>query len=277
MKHYVKASIGIALLTAMLSTGLMSCDSAKSGKTDETRDSSITSQTVTSEIIGTSLTEALTETSANELPHGGNDYFYDNYVCLLEDRFYGLPVYLYSLVGENGNEIVSEWLNKEFNFSNTEGDWKKPFSIIDFVKHFNIKKEDFIEMHKQYSPRYTEEEINALFSDKITDVYEALANPNAIYANGVIYTPQKLDLMTFEEMKNCGITEADISERIPLWSENFKNSDFVADMVKICKENNIEYEVTELTEAEPTWSAEEYAKDPKVTRCRPEDIEKYYS
>lgn len=254
MKKIISAILCVCVLTAFLAA----CDADKDKP----------SQTSGTEAVTTSETESNTQFISDG--RGTLDsYMY--YVGKFRYGFYGIPVSFNALVGENGNEIVGEWLNKEYNFSNTEGDWKKPFTIIDFIKKFNISKEDFAKANGElYSPRYTDEEIDVLYSDDIQQIYKTFLSPDAFYINGKVYTPQMIHGLSLDEMKAIGITESDITEKMSIWGHDLKYTQFYSDMVELCKENNIEYEVFD-------WSDDTTAIEDDYSRWTPETLEAYFT
>ena len=121
-----------------------------------------------------------------------------------------------------------------------------------------------------YSPRYTDEEIDALFSDDIQQIYDIFLSPNAFYINGTVYTPQMIHGLSLDEMKAIGITEADISEKMSNWGQDLSYTQFYSDMVELCKENDIDYEVFD-------WSDEEPAMEYDYSVWTPETLEAYFT
>lgn len=252
MKKIISAILCVCVLTAFLAA----CDSDKDKP----------SQTSGTEAVTASETESA---AVNDGIGGSDKTLY--YMGKYRRDFYGIDTSFNALVGENGNEIVGEWLNTEYNFSNTEGDWKKPFSILDFIKEFNINKEDFISVNENMGiPRYTDEEIDALFSDDIQQIYDIFLSPNAFYINGTVYTPNMIHGLSLDEMKAIGITEADISEKMSNWGQDLSYTQFYSDMVELCKENDIDYEVFD-------WSDEEPAMEYDYSVWTPETLEAYFT
>ena len=252
MKKIISAILCVCVLTAFLAA----CDSDKDKP----------SQTSGTEAVTASETESA---AVNDGIGGSDKTLY--YMGKYRRDFYGIDTSFNALVGENGNEIVGEWLNTEYNFSNTEGDWKKPFTIIDFIKKFNISKEDFAKANGElYSPRYTDEEIDVLYSDDIQQIYKTFLSPDAFYINGKVYTPQMIHGLSLDEMKAIGITEADISEKMSNWGQDLSYTQFYSDMVELCKENNIEYEVFD-------WSDDTTAIEDDYSRWTPETLEAYFT
>ena len=252
MKKIISAILCVCVLTAFLAA----CDSDKDKP----------SQTSGTEAVTASETESA---AVNDGIGGSDKTLY--YMGKYRRDFYGIDTSFNALVGENGNEIVGEWLNTEYNFSNTEGDWKKPFTILDFIKEFNINKEDFISVNENMSiPRYTDEEIDALFSDDIQQIYDIFLSPNAFYINGTVYTPNMIHGLSLDEMKAIGITESDITEKMSIWGHDLKYTQFYSDMVELCKENDIDYEVFD-------WSDEEPATEYDYSVWTPETLEAYFT
>lgn len=252
MKKIISAILCVCVLTAFLAA----CDSDKDKP----------SQTSGTEAVTASETESA---AVNDGIGGSDKTLY--YMGKYRRDFYGIDTSFNALVGENGNEIVGEWLNTEYNFSNTEGDWKKPFTILDFIKEFNINKEDFAKANGElYSPRYTDEEIDVLYSDDIQQIYKTFLSPDAFYINGKVYTPQMIHGLSLDEMKAIGITESDITEKMSIWGHDLKYTQFYSDMVELCKENNIEYEVFD-------WSDDTTAIEDDYSRWTPETLEAYFT
>ena len=129
------------------------------------------------------------------------------------------------------------------------------------IAHFNIPKEKF-----PVGGLYTQEMVDALYSNDETKIKEAFVAPEAIYRNGKIYTPEWLDTHTLEEFKEVGITLEDIANKIENdWymfdyeyyypNGGFSEDDlhpgvsmerFVCNMKRLCRENGVSYTVPSI-------------------------------
>jgi hypothetical protein len=131
----------------------------------------------------------------------------------------------YGLAGPFGEYVdqneLDKWAN-DFKHVNLNGKREaKDLNIYTFIKEFNISKEKFIEIN--YSviyPPFTDEQIDALYSEDQEEFDRVLKNPDALYLNGKIYTPQWIETHSAENYAEAGITEQMLVDLEQQWKES---------------------------------------------------------
>jgi hypothetical protein len=131
--------------------------------------------------------------------------------------YYGLP----GVFADYMRDEFDKWSN-DFKHVNLNGKREaKDLNIYTFIKEFNISKEKFIEIN--YSviyPPFTDEQIDALYSEDQEEFDRVLKNPDALYLNGKIYTPQWIETHSAENYAEAGITEQMLVELEQQWKES---------------------------------------------------------
>lgn len=95
------------------------------------------------------------------------------------------------------------------------------FSLLTFIKDFNITKEQFKTAHSQrYEPAFTDEEIDVIYSDDKRLLAQTFVHPNAILVDDEIYTPYWLSCHTLDEIEDAGITLEMLEEKYQGWNTN---------------------------------------------------------
>ena len=95
------------------------------------------------------------------------------------------------------------------------------FSLLAFIKDFNITKEQFKTAHSQlYEPVFTDEEIDVIYSDDKRLLAQTFVHPNAILVDDEIYTPYWLSCHTLDEIEDAGITLEMLEEKYQGWNTN---------------------------------------------------------
>lgn len=131
----------------------------------------------------------------------------------------------YGLAGPFGEHVDQDELEAwsiDFKHVNPNGKREaKDLNIYTFIKEFNISKEKFIEIN--YSviyPPFTDEQIEALYSENQEQFDRVLKNPDALYLNGKIYTPQWIETHSEEDYAEAGITEQMLVDLEQQWKDN---------------------------------------------------------
>lgn len=138
--------------------------------------------------------------------------------------FYGVESRFAKLVSE---KEFDQWLNQFQHVNPSAKRDPREHNILNFIKEFNIPKEDFIKANT-VSPDnilYTQEEIEILYSNDMAAINLAFMNPDAIYSNGEIYTPEWLDNHSAKDYAKAGISENDlkrvVDQRTSLAGEDY--------------------------------------------------------
>ena len=184
---------------------LTACDSSENAP-ENTEDSTI--QTTEPE---TSETEANT---GETLPNGtgGVERMY------VEEKyhvgFYGIEHRFTEIVGQ---EAYEEWVEQSGYYEgNADPD---EYNVLGFIKYFNIPKEDFKEANMKVpdSPVFTDEQIDALYSNDKALLAQYHMNPNAINVGGEIYPPIWFADCSLAEVQAAGITKEILEEKYEDW------------------------------------------------------------
>ena len=129
--------------------------------------------------------------------------------------FYGISSEFTDLIDR---EKVDEWLSMGIHDKNYDHDW---INIQNFIKYFDIPKEDFIVANTPpgVRPIYTDEQIEALYSDSYDKESFArlFRNHDAINIKGDIYTPRWILEHSLEEIRAVGITDEMLRIKFDEW------------------------------------------------------------
>ena len=119
------------------------------------------------------------------------------------------------------SEKVDEWQRMGMHGKNCDYNW---CNIQNFIKHFDISKEDFIAANTPpagypYPGVYTDEQIEALYSDSYDKESFArlFRNHDAINIKGDIYTPRWIMEHSLEEIRAVGITDEMLRIKFDEW------------------------------------------------------------
>ena len=270
----MKRIVILTLTMLLVSVCLIGCANHPSAgsQTSDTENQATVSDTVNSEIAETnaatesSYTQSEETTDNTNIVEGTepNDHYnaYLWYYHKLDVSKINYPYKFYlefSGVDTNFNhpygtvdEEYDEWLEERFNYTGTveEPNDVMVCTVLHLVRDFNVPKEEFERVNEKvyplYGPTYTQQEIDALYSDDIADFYREFKNPCAILVGDKVYLPQMLEDLTMEELKELGITEDIIGEYMNgEWGVCAYGTVFYTKMMELCDNNNIEYTVSD--------------------------------
>lgn len=113
---------------------------------------------------------------------------YDKYSF---SRKYVDEVYDIYLVGKIvGQDVLQEWVDNVFLMKTPEEQEELP-TIYQAIVALNISEEDFRKQNEEYidypGMYYSEEIINALYTEDVNEMKRLLTNPWALYYNGEVY------------------------------------------------------------------------------------------
>ena len=249
----------IYVLTVLLVIGILAgCNSTDVPTVPET-DSNTADTSVATDIgktaaaeVGSNsaqITEKAPETAAeSNIEHGSGGAVPDWYTEEYGVAYHTIPL---NDLEKNGALIYSEY--KQWRI--TEHGYSEKFDILPaLIKDFNIPKEKF-----PVNTWFSQEMVDALYSNDETRIKEAFVSPYAIFKNGEIYTPEWLDTHTLEEFNEVGITLEDIVNKIEndwcIFDYEYYglNKDrlrpgmymelFVCNMRKLCRDNGVSFTV----------------------------------
>lgn len=83
-------------------------------------------------------------------------------------------------------------------------------NLLTITQELNISQNAFIEANNAIGNLYTDDQINALYSNDIKKVNECFANPYSLVVDGEIYTPDWLATHTSEDYLENGISFNDL-------------------------------------------------------------------
>ena len=206
MKKLICMLIGIL----MLSVSFTACQ----GDEEKSKDSAESTAQTTAE---PDTTDA--ETTAAQTEPAGTGGVEDMYVYAeYQPGFYGIEHRFTEIIGQ---EAYEEWVRQSGYFEG-KADLDE-YNVLGFINYFNISKEDFkaANMSAPEFPVFSDEQIEALYSDDKDFLARMHMNPRAININGEIYTPKWLMEHSPAEMKAVGITKEMLQEKYTQWVEEF--------------------------------------------------------
>ena len=212
---------------------LTACDSSENAP-ENTEDSTI--QTTEPE---TSETEANTgETLSNGI--GGITKMYTD--AKYDVGFYGIEHRFTEIVGQ---EAYEEWVEQSGYYEGNAN--LDEYNVLGFIKYFNISKEDFKEANMP-SPElesyiaypatledyavFTDEQIDALYSNDKALLAQYHMNPNAINVGGEIYPPRWFTEHSLEEVQAAGITKEVLEGKYDDWVFAFSEASDICQKTK---------------------------------------------
>ncbi len=206
MKKFICMLIGIL----MLCISLAACQSDEEKPKDPAKSTAQT--TAEPETTDAETTAAQTEPAGT----GGVEamYVYAEY----EPGFYGIEHRFTRIIGQ---EAYEEWVRESGYFEGNPN--LDEYNVLGFIKYFNISKEDFKAANLAGTDNrvFSDEQIEALYSDDKDFLARMHMNPRAININGDIYTPKWLMEHSPAEMKAVGITKEMLQEKYNQWVEEF--------------------------------------------------------
>ena len=176
----------------------------------------------------------------NEGGMGGNlgytDWEYNFIYYGVESRFEDLVE----------SEAFDEWLvSCESSPGHTRAE---DYNMLAFIQKFNISKENVIAKNKSLKGYevFTDEQINALYSNDKGLLADAFMNPNAVRVGDEIYPPKWVATHTLDELKAAGITESILEAKCSEWKETFgESSDVYTGAKALLDQYQAEIEPTE--------------------------------
>ena len=170
----------------------------------------------------------------NEEPQkaGGIDNIYAESAYNMD--FYGIESSFSELVERAAYE---EWLDSCGFYDRTAA--PEDISILAFIRYFNIPKEDFKKAntpppefdYDEYAV-YTDEQIDALYSNDKTLLAQYFMNPNAINVGGEIYPPIWFTEHNLEEVQAAGITKEVLEKKYDDWVFAFSEASNICQKTK---------------------------------------------
>ncbi len=178
------------LITVLTALAILSGCNADTGKPQETINNNTTADVTSTE-----------DPLAQEGSGGGIDWMYTE--CEYTIGFYMVEKSFADMPGEGAFEAWMDSLG-----INGQPD-PEEYSVLAFIRHFNISKEDFTAVNNQYEGYeiYTDKQIEALYSNDPLLLARMFMNPDAFYVNGIIYTPRWIIDHGLEEIRSVGITD----------------------------------------------------------------------
>ena len=129
-------------------------------------------------------------------------------------------------------EAYEEWLDCVGFYDNTAT--RHTMNIVEFIKYFNIPKEDFkaANMEMPEYAVYTDEQIDALYSNDKMLLAQYFMNPYAINVDGEIYPPIWFTEHSLEEVQAAGITKEVLEEKYEDWLSAFSEQSDICQNTK---------------------------------------------
>lgn len=95
-------------------------------------------------------------------------------------------------------------------------------SSIVFIQEMGLTREEVEQINaKARYLLFTTKEIDAIFSGDEKQLNEVFASPQAVLADGYLYSPEWVATHTPEDYRTVGITRAMLEEKLPMWEATF--------------------------------------------------------
>ena len=192
-----------------------------------------------------SETESAAPSEDNQINQGAigghsfkKDYEYDI-------SYYGPAGSFTDLIKAEDPEGLAEW---RASFDNPDGTTNyKDITMIKFIQRFDIPKEVIVSTNNSYQyPIFTDEQIEALYSNDKKLLADAFMNPDAIRVGDELYAPRWVATHTLDELKAVGITESILEAKCSEWKETFgESSDIYTGAKALLDQYQAETEPTE--------------------------------
>lgn len=218
--------------------------------------------------IGTmsSLHEAIAERHRNEtlankhlgsseLGIGGDEFNYEFYLPF-DAIYYGIPA---AFVEHVGDDNFYDWLKSIGSIlpdgrRNPNSDGLQS-NIRDFIRYFNLTIEEVRLLHPNviiydFQLGFTDEMVDALFSNDVAELHREFNNPFAIYHNGTVYTPSWISSHSFDDFMEEGIPVELILDMVDTAIEHGRfvmQMERVAEMINEALENTAQVTTTAAT------------------------------
>lgn len=190
-------------------------------------------------------TESAAPSEDNQINQGAigghsfkKDYEYDI-------SYYGPAGSFTDLIKAEDPEGLAEW---RASFDNPDGTTNyKDITMIKFIQRFDIPKEVIVSTNNSYQyPIFTDEQIEALYSNDKKLLADAFMNPDAIRVGDELYAPRWVATHTLDELKAAGITESILEAKCSEWMETFgESSDIYTGAKALLDQYQAETEPTE--------------------------------
>ena len=191
-------------------------------------------------------TESAAPSEDNQINQGAigghsfkKDYEYDI-------SYYGPAAPFTDLIEKQDKDAYAEW---RASFDNPDGTTNyKDITMIKFIQRFDIPKEVIVATNNglgQYAV-FTDEQIEALYSNDKKLLADAFMNPDAIRVGDELYAPRWVATHTLDELKAVGITESILEVKCSEWKETFgESSDIYTGAKALLDQYQAETEPTE--------------------------------
>ena len=168
----------------------------------------------------TESAEPSEDNQINQGAIGGHSFEKDYEYDIL---YYGPAAPFTDLIKAEDPEGLAEW---RASFDNPDGTTNyKDITMIKFIQRFDIPKEVIVSTNNSYQyPIFTDEQIEALYSNDKKLLADNFMNPNAVRVGDEIYLPKWVATHTLDELKAAGITESILEAKCSEWKETFGES-----------------------------------------------------
>ena len=190
----------------------------------------------------TESAEPSEDNQINQGAIGGHSFEKDYEYDIL---YYGPAAPFTDLIKAEDPEGLAEW---RASFDNPDGTTNyKDITMIKFIQRFDIPKEVIVSTNNSYQyPIFTDEQIEALYSNDKKLLADNFMNPNAVRVGDEIYLPKWVATHTLDELKAAGITESILEAKCSEWMETFgESSDIYTGAKALLDQYQAEIESTE--------------------------------
>lgn len=129
--------------------------------------------------------------------------------------YYGMDTDFINMVSE---EEYNQWIATFQSDLNPNGKSWDTCLQKDFIQYFHIPKQ---KVEEKLSVTYTQEQIEAFYSDDPKDMNAAFQSNYAIIADGELYSPIWLVTHTRRDYEEAGITVAQLEECVAKWDKEY--------------------------------------------------------
>lgn len=185
--------------------------------------------------VPSSVPSSPTQTDSSSEPDaiGGFESIYTDYKYVINIHSTA-SVFIYIV----GIDAFEDWVETVKNTDES--------TIIGFINHFQISKEDFKAAHNQlYEPKFTDEEIDVIYSNDKALIADHFMNPNCIRVGDEIYTPKWLATHSLDQVKAAGITAEAIESSMNKWEGISENTEVYANTKALLDQYQAETESTD--------------------------------
>ena len=170
---------------------------------------------------------------------GGLENRYIEYKYVYD--IYSIPA---SFIEFIGCDIFDNWAQSAY--SRDENTPVENFSLFGFIDEFNFSKEDFKTKYSLLEePKFTDEEIDVIYSNDKALIADHFMNPNCIRVGDEIYTPKWLATHSLDQVKAAGITAEAIEASMAKWEGISENTEVYANTKALLDQYQAETESTD--------------------------------